>query len=91
MSFDQGEFEFEDEGNADGYRRWRERLDEQRRAFERRWGIPIGPRVRLRLRGYRKSIIGRIETSDPRSSRPKFRIRGIEFAPDEVESVSRED
>ena len=91
MNFDQGEFSFDDTGDEPGYRRWRERLDEQRRAFEKRWGVPLNQSVRLQLRGYDRPLIGRVEVVDPRGKIPVLRIGRIEFRPEEIESVVRDD
>lgn len=91
MNFDQGEFDFDRPGNEAGYERWRERLDQQRRDFEKRWGVPLGHRVHLRLRDHARSVTGRIEVTDLRASPPRFRIGSIEFTADEIESVVRND
>lgn len=91
MNFDQGEFSFDANDDETGYHRWRERLDEQRKAFEKRWGVPLGHRVRLQLRGYQQPLSGRIEVIDPRSTHPRFRLGRLEFHPEDIESLVRED
>jgi hypothetical protein len=92
MAFDQGEFNF-DAGSGDvGYRRWREQLDEARRAFEHRWGVILDRPVRVRLEGHRGSIEGTIRlVSPPRAAKPqdiRLRIKTLEFTPAEIESIS---
>ncbi|GAA5480800.1 hypothetical protein [Haloferula sargassicola] len=93
MSFDQGEFDFDAPGDGGGYRRWRERLDEERLRFERRWGVPLGRRVRIRIEGHARSIVGRIELaqSKPSHGKPRLRIGSLEFTPEEIKSVVRKD
>ncbi len=92
MSFDQGEFSFDANSGEAGYLRWKEQLDEAKRAFEHRWGIILGRPVRLRLEGHSKSITGTIQlisparTSDPRKIR--LRINTLEFHPHEIESIT---
>ncbi|MCU0780220.1 MAG: hypothetical protein MUF04_03850 [Akkermansiaceae bacterium] len=91
MNFDQGEFNFDAKGTEEGFRRWRDDLDEKKRAFESRWGVVLGRRVRVQLRDHLKPLVGTLElVSAPRSTRdapPRFRMRGIEFGLAEIESV----
>lgn len=91
MNFDQGEFDFNPSGDEAGYRRWQERLDQQRRDFERRWGIPLGHRVRVQLEHHAKPLVGRVEAIQARSAKPRLRLGTVEFSPDQIESVVRED
>ncbi len=35
----------------EGYAQWKTEADAARRAFEQRWGIPLGKRVRVQLQG----------------------------------------
>ena len=37
--------------NDQGYAQWKSEADAARRAFEKLWGIPLGKRVRVQLRG----------------------------------------
>ena len=95
MSFDQGEFNFDAEGDGAGWKRWRRELDARKRAFETRWGVILGKRVSLQLRDHAKPVKGIIEIIEPPANQrhlpPTFRIRSLEFAPDEIESLTRED
>lgn len=95
MSFDQGEFNFDAQGDDAGWRRWREELDTRKRAFETRWGVILGKRVTLCLRDHAKPVQGIIEMVDPPNDQrhlpPTFRIRGLEFTPAEIESLTREE
>lgn len=94
MSFDQGEFNFEAKGSEAGYRRWREELDERKRAFESRWGVSLGKRVTVSLKNHAKPLVGLLDVIQlPGSSRnapPRFRLRGLEFGVDEIESLIQE-
>lgn len=92
MSFDQGEFNFDASSGEVGYQRWREQLDEARRAFEHRWGVILDRPVRVRLEGHKRSIEGTIRlVSPPRTARPqdiRLRIKNLEFNPAEIESIT---
>jgi hypothetical protein len=44
--------------DASGYDRWQEEKAEQVRAFEQQWGIPLGKRVRVELKGAVGDLIG---------------------------------
>ena len=94
MTFDQGEFNFDAPGNDAGWRRWREELEEKKREFESRWGVILGKRVSVSLRNHAKPVCGLIEWIEPpndqRDQPPRFRIRSLEFGPDEIESLVRE-
>jgi hypothetical protein len=95
MPFDQGEFNFDAQGDYTGWRRWREKLDARKRAFETRWGVVLGKRVTLWLKDHAKPVVGIIEIIEPPANQrhlpPTFRIRGLEFGPDEIESLTREE
>ena len=94
MTFDQGEFNFDASGSEAGWRRWREELEEKKRAFESRWGVILGKRVSVSLRNHAKPVSGLIEWIEPPSAHrdqpPRFRLRGLEFGPDEIESLVQE-
>ena len=91
MSFDQGEFNFDAQAGENGYRRWREQLDEAKLAFEHRWGVILGRPVRVNLAGHARSIEGRIQLISPaRTSNPKalrLRINTLDFHPNEIEAI----
>ncbi len=78
---------------GDGFRRWREQLEARQRSFERRWGITLGCRVVVILRGHAKPVTGvvRIVGEEPPADGrpPELEIRGVRFFPDEVESLVR--
>lgn len=91
MDFDQGEFNFDARGSEDGYRRWREDLDQRKREFEARWGVILGSTVSVGLKDHAKPLLGRIEwiTSKKRdgAEKPRFKIRSVEFGAEEIESI----
>lgn len=95
MPFDQGEFDFNAASGDDGYRKWRERLDDEKREFESRWGVVLGKRVCVILTNHEKPLSGLLEwlrnPGDPANAEPRFRLRGVEFGPGEIESIVRED
>lgn len=94
MNFDQGEFNFAATGSEDGFRKWREELDEKKRAFESRWGVVLGKRVTVCLADHAKSLTGMLEwVNDPKKGRqgpPLFRLKGVEFGVGEIESIVQE-
>lgn len=95
MSFDQGQFDFEAPGSDAGWRRWREELDEKKRAFESRWGVVLGKRVTVWLRHHAKPLSGMLEWQEPArdgmTGPPRFKLRGLEFGHEEIESIVQED
>ena len=93
MSFDQGEFDFES-GSEEGYRNWQRRLDEEKRAFETRWGIILGRRVRVLLRGIDRPLEGivRVMGGERNTAKPTtlhLRLGRMEFTAAEIESMVR--
>ena len=92
MSFNQGEFDFES-GSEEGYRNWRQRLDEQKRAFESRWGIILGKRVLVQLIGIDRPLEGIVRVVSTESARTarqlRLRLNRMEFSPAEIESIVR--
>lgn len=95
MHFDQGEFNFTASGNEEGFRKWREELEEKKRAFESRWGVILGRRVSVCLRNHAKPLVGTLEwVSDPKKlpdHPPVFKLKGVEFGVGEIESVQVEE
>jgi hypothetical protein len=96
MSFDQGQFDFDAPGSDAGWRRWREQLDERKRAFESRWGVVLGKRVTVFLTDHAKPLSGILEWLEPtkgsaRNAPPRFKLRGLEFGVGEIESIAQEE
>jgi hypothetical protein len=97
MSFDQGQFDFDAPGSDAGWRRWREELDEKKRAFESRWGVVLGKRVTVWLKDHAKPMSGMPEWLEPakagkeKNGAPHFRLRGLEFGVGEIEGIVQEE
>lgn len=97
MSFDQGQFDFDAPGSDAGWRRWREELDEKKRAFESRWGVVLGKQVTVWLKDHAKPLSGMIEWLEPakagneKNGAPRFRLRGLEFGVGEIESIVQQE
>jgi hypothetical protein len=79
-----------------GYESWQRQQQEQKKAFEKQWGIPLGCRVRLQLTTHGRPIEGiiRLANDDAHaaSASPKerfLRIQSTTFSPREVESLCR--
>jgi hypothetical protein len=93
MTFDQGEFDFEAFRPEDGYRHWKVVLDEEKRAFESRWGIILGRPVRLKLRSRDEPLEGIVNLVSgeerPRGASLRLSLKGFVFTPKEIESVMR--
>jgi len=56
---DQGVFDFES-GNMDGFQNWRRDQERRLEAIRREWSLPIGRRVRVRLRSMERDLEGRL-------------------------------
>jgi len=91
MSFDQGQFNFDARGPEEGYERWREELDEKRKAFEKRWGVILSRRVEIVLNDHEKPLRGilrlvRGKKSNPNKP-PEFEINRIRFQRSAIVSI----
>jgi hypothetical protein len=93
MDFDQGQFNFDAKGSEDGFRKWREELDAKKREFENRWGVILSKTVTVSLVNHVKPITGILEwVKAPKGKKedvPRFRIRSLEFTPNEIESITQ--
>lgn len=80
--------------NASGYEAWQRQQQEQKKAFEKKWGLPLGCRVRIQLTTQGRPIEGiiRLATDNPNDANRKdrfLRIQDTTFSPREVESLTR--
>ncbi len=77
----------------DGFARWKEEAEAARRAFEKRWGVPLGKRVRVQLRGEAREREGLLRVVEEAEGGPRKGLRltlgGDTFAAGEIESVVR--
>ncbi|MFO1439713.1 MAG: hypothetical protein U1F81_15430 [Verrucomicrobiaceae bacterium] len=78
------------QGGEDGFARWKSDMDAARRAFEHRWGVPLGKRVRLQLRGEPREREGLLRAVEEQGSGTlRLSLGGHVFAMTQIESVSR--
>lgn len=95
MNFDQGEFDLSGNGSEEGHRKWQQELDAKKRAFESRYGVILGRRVRVQLAGELNPLEGMIhliskDTRQP-GSKLRFQLGSREFIASEIESIIRID
>jgi hypothetical protein len=95
MNFDQGELDFLGNGSEAGHRKWLLELETKKRAFETRFGVILGRRVRLQLAGELEPLEGmiRLVSNEPGSpgSKLRFQLGNREFTTKEIESIIRLD
>lgn len=94
MSFDQGQFNFDANGSEDGYRKWREELDTERKAFERRWGVILSRRVEVMLEHHEKPLVGLLRVIPQKKKSkgpPEFEMSGLQFSADQIRSIVQVD
>jgi len=91
MNFDQGEMDFSGNGSEEGHRKWQRELDDNKRAFETRFGVILGRRVRVQLTGELGPLEGMIylvSRKTPQSAAPvRLCLGNREFTPREIESI----
>lgn len=77
----------------EGFARWKEEAEAAKRAFEKRWGVPLGKPVRVQLRGEareREGLLRVVEDEKGASGKPlRLMMGGRVFAAGEIESVVR--
>ncbi|MEZ5387401.1 MAG: hypothetical protein R3F13_17965 [Prosthecobacter sp.] len=79
------------EGSA-GYETWKRDAEEARHAFERRWGVPLGKRVRVVLVGERherEGVLRIVEGAKTNNGVLQLRMGQEVFAAGRIESVVR--
>lgn len=95
MNFDQGELDLSGNGSDAGHRKWQQELDEKKRAFEARYGIILGRRVRVQLVGELNLLEGMIYlvSKDPKQpgNKLRFQLGTREFTTTQIESIIRID
>lgn len=79
--------------SEDGFARWKEDAETARRAFEKRWGVPLGKLVRVQLRGEAREREGLLRVAEePAGSSAKalrLTLGGHTFAAAQIESLVR--
>jgi len=95
MNFDQGELDLSGNGSDAGHRKWLRDLEERKRAFELRYGVIVGRRVRVQLSGELNPMEGMIHVVSQKPGLPVAKLRLImgrrEFGPTDIESIVRLD
>ena len=76
-----------------GFARWKEEAENEKRAFEKRWGVPLGKLVRVQLRGESREREGLLRVvEEPAGSSAKalrLTMGGHAFAASQIESLVR--
>ena len=95
MNFDQGELDLSGNGSEEGHRKWQQELDAKKRAFEARYGVILGRRVRVQLAGELNPLEGTIYLISKDMKLPgnklRFQLGTREFIASEIESIIRID
>ena len=93
MNFDQGEFSFDQLGSESGYAAWQMELQIKKEKFEARYGIILGSRVRVQLRGELSEIEGVIRLADNKEpanrGQLKLAMGKRTFTLGQIESISK--
>ena len=81
------------QGGEDGFARWKEEAESAKRAFAKRWGVPLGKPVRVQLRGEareREGLLRVVEEAAGNSAKPlRLMLGGHVLAAGQIESVVR--
>ncbi|MGL4400308.1 MAG: hypothetical protein ACRCXD_10600 [Luteolibacter sp.] len=95
MNFDQGELDLSGNGSEAGHRKWLHELETKKRAFEARFGVILGRRVRVQLVGELHPLEGMIHVVskdlNPPGNKLRFQLGPREFTAAEIESIVRLD
>ncbi|MGL5018123.1 MAG: hypothetical protein ACRDBP_08330 [Luteolibacter sp.] len=95
MNFDQGELDLSGNGSDAGHRKWLEELETKKRAFETRFGVILGRRVRVQLVGELHPLEGMIHLLSKDLKQPgsklRFQLGTREFISSEIQSIIRID
>ncbi len=93
MNFDQGELDLTGNGSEEGHRKWLQELEDKKCAFEFRFGVMMGRRVRVQLVGETYPLEGMIYLVSQKipqtSAKLKLSMGSREFTPLEIESIVR--
>lgn len=92
MTDPQGKFDFDAPATDDGYRAWQAERAAHKAAFERRWGVILGRRVRVKLTDRDTPLEGKMLALDPNPKsrdrrKLRFHLAGCEFCQTEIESI----
>ena len=88
--------ELPSKADESGYTAWKAEIEAAWRAFERRWGVPLGKQVRVQLRGEAREREGLLQVVEEPKRKPsktalhlKLRLGGFVFSSTQIESVVR--
>ena len=82
------------QGDGAGYAAWKSEAEAAKRAFEQRWGVPLGKPVRVQLRGEARECEGCLFVAGEAAERGKplrLRLGSEVFEASRIESVVRVD
>ncbi len=80
------------QGDGAGYAAWKSEAEAAKRAFEQRWGVPLGKSVRVQLRGEAREREGCLYVAGEAAERGKplrLRLGSEVFEASRIESVVR--
>jgi hypothetical protein len=81
------------QGGEEGFARWKEEAELAKRAFEKRWGVPLGKPVRVQLHGEAREREGLLRVAEEAAGSTAKALRlvigGHVFAAGQIESVVR--
>lgn len=80
------------QGDGAGYAAWKSEAEAAKRAFEQRWGVPLGKPVRVQLRGEAREREGSLFVAGEAAERGKplrLRLGSEVFEASRIESVVR--
>lgn len=96
MDAEQPEFDFAAPASEQGYWQWRARLEEQRRCFERRFGIVLAKPVEVLLKNHDLPLSGILQIVNPEPSKVTpnqltLKLKNLEFKLSDIVSITRAD
>ncbi len=94
LEAEQPEFDFSAPASEQGYQQWRARLDDQRRAFEQRFGIILAKPVEVLLKHHDFPLRGTLRIVNPEPSKTAvnqltLKLKNIEFKLADIVSITR--
>jgi hypothetical protein len=93
---EQPEFDFSATASEQGYHQWRARVDEQRRAFEARFGVILAKPVEVLLKNHDFPVHGLLQIVSPEPSKTApnqltLKLKNLEFKLADIVSITRAD
>lgn len=96
MNFDQGQFNFDATGDTPGYAAWQAELAARKLAIEQRWGIILGKRVQVQIKGIDKEYEGTLTLVEQKDSKSPpllslSSLKKLHISPSDIRSLTRLD